>query len=449
MVGSASLDSDGYSTQNIWNATTYNLDPNTIAYDCINFQVCGGSGNTVLLSPIQNPFPSGLVPLLSNPTGLANNLGNSLNTMLHSQRTPTTYNFNLGWEYEFPKQVILSLGYVGSRGLFLPFSSVDINQLDLGTIASNGSNLTNTTVANQWAGILPPTNANYGSSTVPLFVSLQKYPQFGNGNYGAGNGVNVHGYPGGDSDYSSLQVKLQKRLTKHFTSLVGFTWAKLMTDDGNPPLGFVGAHLGAAQDTQNLNLEHSVSPQDVKLQFTSATSYDLPIGKGRGVNVNGIADAIFGEWTGNIIIYLSSGIPIASPVVGAGTSYFNQRPNLDCNPATGAAHTTANWFNPTCFSIPASSFVPGNAPAYLSNVRTMGAQDFDISLYKHFSLGGERDLRFDISAYNIANRAQLGMPGTPSISAVLTNPSVAATFGQITTTVNTPRQFQFGSRFTF
>ena len=94
------------------------------------------------------------------------------------------------------------------------------------------------------------TNANYGSATVPLWVSLQQYPQFGNGSYGAGNGVNVHGYPGGDSEYSSLQTKVQKRLTHHFTALASFTWAKLMTDDGNPPLGFVGSHDGAPQDCE-------------------------------------------------------------------------------------------------------------------------------------------------------------------------------------------------------
>ena len=85
-------------------------------------------------------------------------------------------------------------------------------------------------------------------TTVPLWVSLQQYPQFGNGNYGAGNGVNVNGYPGGDSEYSSLQTKVQKRLTNHFTTLASFTWGKIMTDDGNPPLGFVGSHAGAPQD---------------------------------------------------------------------------------------------------------------------------------------------------------------------------------------------------------
>jgi hypothetical protein len=146
---------------------------------------------------------------------------------------------------------------------------------------------------------------------------------------------------------------------------------------------------------------------------------------------------------------LSTGIPIATPGVGAATAYFNQRPDLTCDPSRGAPHTVTTWFNPNCFAIPASSFVAGNAPAYLANVRTMGAQDFDLSVYKHFSLGKERDLRFDISAYNIANRAQLGMPNTPGITAVQTNPAVAATFGLITSTVNSPRQFQFASRFTF
>lgn len=142
-------------------------------------------------------------------------------------------------------------------------------------------------------------------------------------------------------------------------------------------------------------------------------------------------------------------MPVASPGVGAGVSYFNQRPDLTCNPASGAPHSANQWFNYNCFSIPSSSFVPGNAPAYLDHVRTMGAQDFDISLYKHFSFGKERDLRLEVSSYNIGNRAQLGMPGTPSITAVQTNPAEAAVFGQITSTVNSPRQFQFGSRFSF
>jgi hypothetical protein len=471
MVGGTGLDSDGFSADTEWNATCFNADGNTVINGT---SACSGAatGSPAPSSTgpysLSNPFPNGVVPqLASPPAGLGNNLGISLNTMLRSQRTPLTYNFNFGVEYELPHQVILSAGYVGSRGLFLPLGSADLNVLDLATIGSYGaslcvdpSNAACTTVPNQWAAIQPGTNANSGAATVPLWVSLQQFPQYGNGNYGSGNGVLVHGYPGGDSEYSSLQTKVQKRLTQHFTALASFTWAKLMTDDGNPPLGFVGAHLGAAQDWRDLSLEHSISPQDVKYQFTGQASYDLPVGRGRAADLGSVGNGILGGWTANIIAYLSTGVPINSPLSGTAPSYFNQRANLTCDPGHGAPHSSTAWFNPSCFAPPgvaqgstdvstANPFVAGDAPAYLDHVRTMGAQDFDISLYKHFSFGKERDIRFEISSYNIGNRAQLGTPNVPDMTSVLTQPAEAAVFGQITSTVNSPRQFQFGSRFTF
>lgn len=467
MVASASLDSDGYSSTTTWNATCLNADGNTVyngTSSCAGAAPGSPAPSFTGIYSLSNPFPQGVVPVISAPTGLANNLGLSLSTMLHSQRTQLTYNFNFGLEYELPHAVVVSAAYVGSRGLFLPLAMVDINQLDLGTIGKYQSALLNTMVPNAWESIQPSTNVNYGSSTVPLWVSLQQYPQFGSGNYGAGNGVNVHGYPGGDSEYSSLQTKLQKRLTQHFTTLASFTWAKLMTDDGNPPLGFVGSHAGAPQDWKNLGLEHSISPQDVKYQLTWDVSYDLPVGKGRLVNMSGVGDTVLGGWTVNGIAYVSSGVPINSPTVGAAAPYFNQRPNMICDPSKGAPHTADVWFSSACFTQPndpnaPSPFVAGNAPAYLDHVRTMGARDLDISLFKSVKLGKERTLRFDISAYNVTNKAQFGAPTVTSAYNGYTPPASSATggagtpgyatFGQVLSTVNSPRQFQFGSRFTF
>ncbi|HEY1810029.1 MAG TPA: carboxypeptidase regulatory-like domain-containing protein [Acidobacteriaceae bacterium] len=459
MAGSASLDSDGYSSVTNWDPTCFNDDGNTVyngTSGCSGAAPGSPAPSPTGIYSLSNPFPNGVVPLLQSPTGLANNLGTTLNTVLHSQRTPTAYNYNFGLEYEFPHQIVLSVGYVGSRGLFLPMGQIDLNTLSLAKIGQyraslcvDNSNPACQMVANTWAPIQPSTNANYGSSAVPLWVSLQKYPQFGGGNYGSGNGVLVNGDPIGDSDYSSLQAKLQKRLTHHFTMLSSFTWAKLITDDSNPPLSFVGSHNGAPQDSQDLQYEHSVSPQDVKYQFTGEVSYDLPFGKDRAVPLHGVGDAVLGGWTTNGIVYLSTGIPIASPVVGEPVSYFNQRPNLTCDPSKGAPHTTATWFTANCFAMPANSFVPGSAPAYLDHVRTMGARDLDFSLYKNFAMGDKRDLRLEVSSYNVTNTPQYGMPGVPSINAVQTQPDQAAAFGQITGTVNTPRQFQFGARFAF
>ncbi len=362
MVSNPALDSDGYSSVTNWDASCLNADGNSVlngSSACVGADPGNPAPSFTGDYSLSNPFPNGVVPLSGNvPAAL---LGTTLNTMLHSQRTPTTYNFNFGLEYELPGQVVISAGYVGSRGLFLPLGSLDVNELDLATIGTYGaslcvdpSNSNCAMVPNQWAAIQPPTNANYGASTVPQWVALQKYPQYGSGNYGAGNGVNVYGYPGGDSDYSSMQLKVQKRLVHHFTALASFTWAKLITDDGNPPLGFVGAHAGAPQDTMNLRFEHSVSPQDVKYQFTGETSYDLPIGAGRAVDLHAVGNAVLGGWTTNLIAYLSTGIPIASPVVGADVSYLNQRPDLTCDPSKGAPHNIATWFKYNCFAIPAS-----------------------------------------------------------------------------------------------
>jgi len=443
MVSGSAQDSDGYSTSNNWNATCYNSDitlNNPLGNSVFNgSNQCGAnvaySGNPMTAPySLSDPFPvsmgAGLLPPSQlQPNGLETYLGSNLSTMLHSQRTTVTYNFNFGIEYEFPHQIVLSAGYVGSRGLFLPIGAVDLNQLTLSQINQLGT----------------------AGATTAQFLAAEPFPQFTTGSIsetGATNGVIVHGYPGGDSEYSSLQTKVQKRMTNHFTTLASFTWAKLMTDDGSNPLSFVGYHYGAIQDWRNLRYDHAVSPQDVKYQFTWQASYDLPMGKGRAMNLNGVSNAILGNWTASGIFYLSSGVPINSPNVG-GNSYLDQRADMTCDPSKGAPRTAAIWFLPNCFAVPATQFVPGNAPAYLDHLRTMGANNLDLTLSKTFKLGEKRDLRFDISSYNFANKPQFSAPNVPTNYSGWTTGSSGNEFGQITQTSNTPRQFQFAARFTF
>jgi len=178
------------------------------------------------------------------------------------------------------------------------------------------------------------------------------------------------------------------------------------------------------------------------------------VGKNRAVNLNGISNAILGDWTADGIFYLSSGVPIASPYVGSSNIYLYQRADMTCDPSKGAPHTAAQWFTGDCFAVPGTEgggapnqFVPGNAPALLDHVRTMGANNLDLTLSKNVKLGETRDLRFDISSYNVANRPQFASPNVPSYSSG--GWTAANGFGQITQTSNTPRQFQFGARFTF
>jgi len=204
-----------------------------------------------------------------------------------------------------------------------------------------------------------------------------------------------------------------------------------------------------------MSYEHSVSPQDVKYQFTWQASYDLPVGNGRAVNLTGISNAILGNWTVDGIFYLSSGVPIPSPYIGVGSAaiggnqYLNQRADIACDPSKGAPRTAAVWFTADCFAQPAQPFIPGTAPAYLDHLRTMGANDLDLTFSKTFKLGEKRDIRFDITSYNVANRPQFGEPNIPTFGSGWGTGPGGNQFGQITSTSNTPRQFQFASRFTF
>ena len=435
MVANPNFNSDGFGSVTTWNATQFNAD-----------------GNTVPVNLLSNPFPAGVVEPAGNSLGPATNLGAGLSSVYHAPRTLTTYNFNFGFQYQFPGQTVFSLAYGGSRGLFLPLGGVDLNTLSLGTIGKYGSALCVTgdagcvTVANPYGSIFPATNALYGSATVPLWLTLEPFPQFSNGNYG--NGVVINGLPGADSEYSSLQTKVEKRMSHHVSTLASFTWGKLISDDSQPPFGFVGYHSGAPQDWRNLSLEHSVSSQDVRFQFNWQISWDLPIGKGRALNLDGLSSTLLGGWTLNTITYLSDGVPIASPT-GTGNPYFNQRVDLTCDPSAHARRNPAQWFNSTCFSQPTSQFVPGTAPAYLSNVRADGAHSADVSVYKTFALPREQNIRLEIASFNVTNTVQYGYPNVFWNPDVANDPSVLTGFGQVTGSANQPRQFQFAARYTF
>ena len=76
----------------------------------------------------------------------------------------------------------------------------------------------------------------------------------------------------------------------------------------------------------------------------------------------------------------------------------------------------------------------------------MGANNLDLTFSKNVKLGEQMNLRLDISSYNVANKPQFASPNVPSAD---TGWTAADGFGQITATSNSPRQFQFGARFTF
>ena len=176
-----------------------------------------------------------------------------------------------------------------------------------------------------------------------------------------------------------------------------------------------------------------------------AMFYDLPVGKGRAIDPqNRWAEKIIGGWTVNGGFFWSTGVPIqVSGTWPNKSTFFNQRPDLVCDPSKDAPRTPDRWFNPTCYAAPASAYVLGTAPRTLSSVRADGVHNIDFSVFKNFRLQESMNLQFRVEAFNLLNSVQYGIPNAAW------NPRDVSTFGRVTSASSSPRQLQFATRFTF
>jgi len=120
-----------------------------------------------------------------------------------------------------------------------------------------------------------------------------------------------------------------------------------------------------------------------------------------------------------------------------------QRPNVNGNPALSSDRPTqdklAKWFETSVFSQP-SAFTFGNAPRVLPNVRSAGMKNFDLSLFKNFSITERAQIQFRAEFFNAFNTPQFNLPGQTF---------GAAGFGTVSSQLNNPRQIQFGLKILF
>jgi len=86
---------------------------------------------------------------------------------------------------------------------------------------------------------------------------------------------------------------------------------------------------------------------------------------------------------------------------------------------------------------------PGNAPRYISQLRSEGIHQADLSLEKSHSLGGEkRQLEVHVDCFNCTNTERFGLPDSGYED---------STFGVIASTAGgaLPRNMQLGIRYQF
>jgi hypothetical protein len=365
--------------------------------------------------------------------------------------------FNLNIERLVPGNVVLTMGYAGSRSHHILVSQLNENiESPLAcfkqTLNSAGMPIPN-------PAYVPGYTLGCGINSTPFGTA---YP------YAAAFQTVDTNNSIGSAQYDSLQVKAETKSARHgIYALIGYTWSRNfdtgLTDGlGTNPGALYYPLPGTAR------LDWGLSQLNLNDSFTASVLYDLPFGKGKhfGGGWNGATDTILGNWQVNVIERATSGFPLfvvdstdPSEVNFGYNGLVVQRPNEVGNPnvagpvaanptcaAPSQVHTLAHWFNPCAFeSAPFGELGTGvRAPVY--GPRFVNT---DFSLFKNFPLSFREgmNLQFRAEFFNLFNHPQYWMSGiSGSGEQDIGTPS---SFGVINSTVNNPRLAQFALKLTF
>jgi len=340
--------------------------------------------------------------------------------------------FNLNVERQIPGNVVLTIGYGGSRSAHVLVSQLNEN------ISSPSA-----------CGVVPGYTVGCGFPSFPYAAPFQSVD--------TNNSV-------GAARYDSLQVKAETKSTRHgLYALIGYTYSRNfdsgLTDGlGTNPGALYYPLPGSAK------LDWGLSQLNLNDSFTASVLYQLPFGTGKkyGGNWSKGADAILGHWQVNVIERATSGFPLfvvdSADESGVYFSYNGntfQRPNEvgdpnKAGPEGGSTncpaqiHTLQYWFNPCAFQqAPAGEL--GTAPrAPVYGPRFVNT---DFSVFKDFPLREAMVLQFRAEFFNLFNHAQFYLNGYGDTGEQDIN--TPSSFGVVNNTVNNPRLVQFALRLNF
>ncbi|MCC6538179.1 MAG: hypothetical protein IT162_11540, partial [Bryobacterales bacterium] len=231
------------------------------------------------------------------------------------------------------------------------------------------------------------------------------------------------------SNYNATFIRAEQRVWKGLSMVTASTWGKVI-DSG-----------AAGQTMYDRRPERGLADNDIRHNFILGFVDDLPLGKGRAIDISNKAlDTIIGGWQLNGIVNLRSGAPFSVATAGdlARVGSGAQRPNATGTPAAKTDPRTNGLIglDRSAYSTPAIGTF-GNAAR--NTQPGFGVNQWDISLNKNFALAplgeaGRLQLRFEF--FNFFNHTQFFNPiGTQN----------AATFGRVTAAAD-PRILQIAGR---
>jgi carboxypeptidase family protein/TonB-dependent receptor-like protein len=424
------------------------------------FYTLSNPKNAVITFPITPPTVASL---------LSSKLANDTVTIAYHAGQPHIVQYNLTAQRQLARNTAISVAYVGTRGAHL------WQQLE-------GNPTIPTAVVN---------GVQYWSDSVPL-CQMGAIPTCRiNPNFGTVNTNNTVGV----SYYDSLQVVLNKRLSKGLEAQGAYTYGhsldtpigQLITADcGGAP----GMDSGESSDTRAY--DYGPSCYDVRHNLRASLLYHFPNLSSSGV----LSKFVRGWWMGNIVS-LETGFPFTpilannrsnsgnlgvmpdrldlnTQAIAEGTALTNSEGGtylaaanfIPYNPRTVITGNPDEWFNPDMFHMQPIVPCPNNAAltcgtlgeASRGILRGPALGDWDFSLVKDTAtmlFDKEATIEFRTEIFNILNHTNFGMPASATVFNGATSVLGAyqqaplAGVGQITTTVTTSRQIQFALKLIF
>jgi hypothetical protein len=238
--------------------------------------------------------------------------------------------------------------------------------------------------------------------------------------------------PTGRSSYHSLQLTLDKRMSRDFSVLASYTLSKNLDHAGE------NKQTGTTQ-TNPFDLEYDwgYANADRRHRFVTSALWQMP-----GAFANPVIGALLNEWslTGILVLQSGNGLTVTSGVDNARTGTGGQRADINGDPVLPSDRPTEEkilrWFDTTVYS-PNALGTFGNSGR--NSLRGPGSKNVDLGLHKSFAISGNTRLQVRIEAFNVFNWVNLGNPNTSQNS---------ANFGRITT-AGDPRIMQAALRVSF
>jgi hypothetical protein len=437
--------------QGLWQNPPYyaEVDPFPLGV-CTPFGTPGcGFSNGFLLpagTPSTTPVPGGAV--YSAPVNPGDYTGSIQSKNLNFKQG-AIQQFNLNVERQLPGNVVLTMGYAGTRSHHILVSQLNEN-------------------------LSPPS----ACGVIPLYTLGCNFPSFP---YAFPFQVVDTNNSIGAARYDSLQIKAETKNARHgLYALIGYTYSRNFDSGLTDGLGTnPGALYYPLPGTARL--DWGLSQLNLNNSFTASVLYELPFGKGKrfGSGWSGPVNAILGNWQADLIERATSGFPLfvvdSSDSSGIFFSYNGltvQRPNEVGDPnkagpvagnptciAPSQIHTLSNWFNQCAFmTAPTAVVNPGTPQAF--TVGELGTAprapvygprfvNTDFSLIKDLPLSFREGmtLQFRAEFFNLFNHPQYFMTGISDTGEQdIDTPS---TFGVINNTVNNPRLVQFALKLKF